>query len=86
MYFASQCKDKMTVSVILAVLGVACGMIPYFAAANITVKIIDGNSDFRQLSYVVLAALAGYTGKVGFNALSTSISHSAAFTILKIFV
>ncbi|APM39717.1 ABC transporter ATP-binding protein [Clostridium kluyveri] len=83
MYFASQCKDKMTVSVILAVLGVACGMIPYFAAANITVKIIDGNSDFRQLSYVVLAALAGYTGKVGFNALSTSISHSAAFTILK---
>lgn len=27
--------------------------------------------------------MAGYTGKVGFNALSTSISHSAAFTILK---
>lgn len=83
MIFATQCKGKMIISVVFAVLSVACGMIPYFAAAGITVKIIDGSANFKQLLYSILVILAGYTGKVIFNAISTSISHNAAFTILK---
>jgi ATP-binding cassette subfamily B protein IrtA len=81
--FASQCKSKMLASVIIAVLGVACGMIPYFAAAEITVKIVYGSCTFRELFLNILAALAGYTGKVALHGVSTTLSHQSAYTILK---
>lgn len=35
MDFAAPCRGKMVASVILAVLGVACSMVHYFAVANI---------------------------------------------------
>lgn len=80
--FASECRGKMTASVILAVLGVACGMIPYFAIAGITVEIVNKNYTFNELASITLIALAGYTGKVVFTAISTSLSHNAAYAIL----
>ncbi|MBP2033894.1 hypothetical protein J2Z42_002607 [Clostridium algifaecis] len=80
--FASECKCKMTSSVLLAVLGVACGMIPYFAIAEITVEIVNENYTFNELASITLIALAGYTGKVVLTAISTSLSHSAAYAIL----
>lgn len=83
MLFASQCKGEMTVSMILALFGVAFGMLPYFAAADIVLKILDGVKNFSDFLYPVLIIFVGYTGKVVLNALSTSISHNAAFTILK---
>lgn len=81
--FASQCRRKMILSVIIAILGVGCGMIPYFAAANITVKIVGGNYTLMELAVSVLLALAGYTGKVLFHGISTTLSHESAYIILK---
>ncbi len=81
--FASKCKSKMITSVIIAVLGVGCGMIPYFAAATITVKIVDKTYTFRELILIILITLAGYTGKVIFHGISTTLSHQSAYTILK---
>lgn len=81
--FASQCKGKMITSVIIAVLGVACGMIPYFAAVKITVKLVDGTYIFWELILIILIALLGYTGKVIFHGISTTLSHQGAYTILK---
>lgn len=81
--FASQCKDKMIVAVILAVLSVTCGMIPYFAAAKITVKIVEGEYTFSELALMVFIAFVGHTGKVVFNAMSTDLSHKSAYEILK---
>ncbi|ADY56418.1 Xenobiotic-transporting ATPase [Syntrophobotulus glycolicus DSM 8271] len=81
--FASQCRKKMILSAIFAVLGVGCGMIPYFAAASITIKIVDKDYTFMELLMIVLIALAGYTGKVVFHGISTTLSHQSAFTILK---
>ena len=80
--FSFECKGKMTASIILAVLGVACGMIPYFAIAGITVEIVNENYTFNELAFITLIALAGYTGKIVFTALSTSLSHNAAYAIL----
>jgi ATP-binding cassette subfamily B protein IrtA len=81
--FASQCRNKMIAAVIIAVCGVACGMIPYFAVAGIIVKIVNGNYAFTELVSSVLLALAGYTGKVLFHGISTTLSHESAYTILK---
>lgn len=81
--FASQCKSKMIISIIIAVVGVGCGMVPYFAAVNITVKIIGENYTLEELILSALVALAGYTGKVIFHGISTTLSHQSAYTILK---
>ena len=37
--FATQCKGKMTASVLLAVLGSVCGIVPYFAVSGIVIQI-----------------------------------------------
>lgn len=81
--FAFQCKNKMIAAVIIAIFGVGCGMIPYFAAARIIVKIVNGNVALKELVLSVFLALAGYTGKVIFHGISTTLSHESAYTILK---
>ena len=35
--FATQCKGKMAASVLLAVLGSVCGIVPYFAVSQIVI-------------------------------------------------
>ena len=37
--FATQCKGKMAASVLLAVLGSVCGIVPYFAVSQIVIQI-----------------------------------------------
>ena len=41
--FATQCKGKMTASVLLAVLGSVCGIVPYFAVSRIVIQICGQN-------------------------------------------
>jgi ATP-binding cassette subfamily B protein len=81
--FAAECKSKMIISVILSVMGVACGMIPYFAAAKITVKILEETYIWQEFILIILIALAGYTGKVIFQGISTTLSHQSAYAILQ---
>lgn len=81
--FAAQCKGKMIASVMAAILGVACGMIPYFAVAKITVLVLEESKDFTKMLQFILVALAGYTGKVVFHGISTTLSHQSAYQILR---
>ena len=80
--FASDCKGKLAASVLFAVLSIAGGMIPYFAAAKIVIDIIEYRYTLRGIGEAVLLALLGYTGKVLFSAISTELSHQAAYNIL----
>lgn len=43
--FATQCKGKMAASVLLAVLGSVCGIVPYFAVSQIVIQICGQNYD-----------------------------------------
>lgn len=81
--FASQCKGKMITSVIIAILGVGCGIVPYFAVAKITVLVLEDSQDFVKMLQFLLIALLGYTGKVAFHGISTTLSHQSAYEILK---
>lgn len=47
---------KFIVSVILAVLGVACQMIPYFCVAHIVTLMLSGEQDFSSYSIVLFHA------------------------------
>ena len=51
--FARPHKTGYIVSVVLAVLGVAFGIVPYFATARMTIELLSGNPGFIILHGVV---------------------------------
>lgn len=81
--FAKQCKKKMILSVLLAIVGVAFGLIPYFAVSKLIVSLFAKEYTLRGILITALVALIGYLGKVIFSTLSTMLSHKSAFQILK---
>lgn len=64
---------KFIGSVILAVLGVACQMVPYFCVAHIVTMMLSGEQNFSRYVTAGIIALCGYFGKVLFSCLSTTI-------------
>ena len=52
--FARPHKTGYIVSVVLAVLGVAFGIVPYFATARMTIELLSGN---RDLSFYMMWCL-----------------------------
>ena len=84
MQYAEQYKSKYVCSVVLAVISVICGMLPYFAVAKMVTAMI--NHEDKDITFFVLwciAAAAGYIAKGIFNGLSTSISHTATYLTMK---
>lgn len=81
--FATQCKGKMTASVLLAVLGSVCGVVPYFAVSQIVIRICSQNYDLTSISLWAFTALLGHLGSTWLGTVSTILSHRSAFMILK---
>lgn len=81
--FAKPCKNILYVSVFFAILGVASGMVPYFAISAIIVELYMGTATIN--SFIILAGIAlfGQIGRVCFGTFSSILSHKAAFSILK---
>ena len=74
---------KFIGSVILAVLGVACQMVPYFCVAHIVTLMLSREQNFSSYMTACIVALCGYLGKVVFANLSTVISHTATYYTLR---
>ena len=74
---------KFIGSIILAVLGVACQMVPYFCVAHIVTLMLSGEQDFSSYMTACIVALCGYLGKVVFANISTVISHTATYYTLR---
>lgn len=70
-------------AVLLALVGVLAGLLPYFAAARIIIGLINGE---RQMAFYLLwcgLGLLGYWARTLLYNLALSISHKATFSILK---
>jgi len=73
---------QYVLSVILAVIGVAFSLAPYFAMIGIVRGLMEGE---RELSFYLIRCLAAalfWAGRVLFHALSTATSHRATFAVL----
>lgn len=70
-------------SVIIAVIGVFCSVVPYFALAKITQNIVISNTDLEFYIRPILLILGGLIGSVIFHEISTLISHNLAFRIIE---
>ena len=76
-------KGRYIASVALSVAGVACGVVPYYAVAQIVISLIGGVSSEGPYLAWCGVALAAYLAKALFQTLSTSISHAATFLVLR---
>ena len=70
-------------AVLLAVIGVICGMVPYFAAARIIILLLTGERALSAYTVWLGAALAGYLVRTVLYNGALSLSHKATFNILK---
>ncbi|MCR5061482.1 MAG: ABC transporter ATP-binding protein/permease [Saccharofermentans sp.] len=73
---------RLLLSVVLAVLGVVSGIIPYVAAARIISGMISGNREWNYYIVYVIAAFVGFALKSLLYAKGLSVSHKAAFALL----
>ncbi len=80
--FAGPHKGNYIAAVVLAVFGVACGMIPYFAVSRIVIRLIDGERSFSYFLMWCGVAALGFLGKVLLHNISTTLSHKATFAVL----
>ena len=80
--FARPHKTGYIVSVVLAVLGVAFGIVPYFATARMTIELLSGNQDLSF--YMVWCLISGgcFVLKAILMGISTRASHEATFEVL----
>ena len=79
----SDCHSGLLRAILSAFIGVLCGMIPYFAAAQILIGLIQGERDTGFYFSWCIAALAGYLLRAILYAFALSMSHRATFSILK---
>ena len=74
---------KLITAVVLAVVGVVCGMAPYFAAAKLIALLLAGETALAAYTPWLAAALAGYLLRTALYNGALGISHKATFSILK---
>ena len=74
---------RLITAVVLAVVGVAGGMVPYFAAAKMIVMLIGGEQSVAAYIPWLLTALGGFLVRTVLYNCALSVSHKATFNILK---
>lgn len=80
--FASTHKKLYSISVLVAALGVFCGIVPYVFMGDMIQKLVSGNRDMEMyLKECAIMALF-WLGRVIFHGISTTCSHKATFHVL----
>lgn len=81
--FAKQCRGKMLASVLLAIVGVAGGLLPYIGVYRIIMLFFEGRAEMGTVLPWTGLCVGGYVVKLLFHALSTTCSHISAYMILE---
>lgn len=74
---------KIILSVMLAIIGVAFNILPYFAVAKMVTLLIEGYKDIHIFMPLFLMTLGGFIGGIVFHEISTLSSHNLAFRIIE---
>lgn len=80
--FAAEKKSAYIVSILFALISVACAIAPYLIIAKIISQLLNGERDLQM--YLVECGIVAlfWFGNVLFHAISTTCSHAATFHIL----
>lgn len=74
---------RLICAILGAFIGVAMGMLPYFSAAQVIIKMVSGEKELSAYLMWLLIGLAGYAARTILYNMALSISHKATFSILK---
>lgn len=74
---------QIFISVLFAVLGVFCGVLPYFSVAKIVEYIATDHTDLILYQTPIVVILLGLLGSVIFHEISTLTSHNLAFRVIE---
>ena len=75
--FAGEYRSRYVLSVLSAVCGVICGILPYFVMANMIGDLLGGCRDMNIYLQHCLAMALLWVGRCGFHGISTTLSHKA---------
>ncbi len=81
--YASDKKRYYVVSILAAIISVASGIIPFYFIADIITKLINHQQEISAYLFDIIMILALFLIKGLFHVMSTSLSHIAAFQIIK---
>ena len=79
---AGEGKGAYIASVLFAVMGVLCQIIPYVCASRIIVKLMEGSRDMGEYLSLFFRMAAGWVLRVFLHSVSTTLSHRATFKAL----
>ena len=82
--YAKPCKGKLTLSVLCALISVGGGIIPFVAAYHIIVMFLNETATVGEIIHWGIVCVVGFLIKVIFHAISTTLSHISAYTILEL--
>lgn len=80
--FAGEKKNLYVASVLVAILGVACSVVPYVIMGDMVAKLIDGNRNWHLYLKDGAIMAVFWLGRVIFHGISTTCSHKATFHVL----
>lgn len=80
--FAGEKKNLYVASVVIAVMGVACSIVPYIIIGDIVAKLIGGNRDWQFYLKDGMIMAVFWVVRVILHGISTSCSHKATFHVL----
>lgn len=80
--FAGTHKKEYIQSVVYAVIGVVCSLMPYFIIGDLITNLIAGNREWKFYGKCCLVMALFWIARVLFHALSTRCSHKATFAVL----
>ena len=81
--FASQCRGKIALSVLCAIISVVAGLIPYWSVYQIIILFIGGSPVMAEVWKWCWIGLGAYAIRFLLYGISTSLSHISAYTILE---
>ncbi|MFY0517540.1 ABC transporter ATP-binding protein [Lysinibacillus sp. UGB7] len=83
-HFAGSSKVPLTLSVLLAIISVIGGMVPYVAIYQIITNLVDGTQNMQDIIFWIAIAMIGYLAQTLFHSISSYFSHRAAYNILEV--
>ncbi|APH13551.1 ABC transporter family protein [Clostridium sporogenes] len=81
--FAKECRMKMIISVVCAIISVIGGLVPYVGVYQIIILFFNGRQTVKDILFWSVICLTGYVVKLVFYAISTTLAHISAYTILE---
>lgn len=81
--FADQCRVKITISVLCAIISVIAGLVPYLSVYQIITQFIGGAPAMEIVWTWCWIGLGAYALRFVFYGISTTLSHISAYTILE---